>query len=307
MKIHHKISLILVFSVIFFFIELITGVIINSITLQASSLHRLSDIITNIIALLCEVMVLKDKNLYATYGYTRYKILGGLVNSIFLMALCVHIFIEVFHTFMDMGDVKDTLAENINLQIYIGIGELFLNILGIILFYSQYKRNENLNIKALYIHYLGDTLSSINIIASGLLIKYLSGDNKYYSEPICAMIIIIIILCYAIPLFRRTFHIFLQQTPKHINNDEIITELKNLDNVLNIHKFHVWNLDNNTIIGTLHYTTNSTVNFENTIVQIKHIMHQHGIHLSTIQPELQNEENCNEPICSIICNTDHTL
>ena len=64
MKTYHKISIILVFSIFFFFIELITGVIINSITLQASSLHRLSDIITNFIALLCEVMVLKDKNLY---------------------------------------------------------------------------------------------------------------------------------------------------------------------------------------------------------------------------------------------------
>ncbi len=115
MKTYHKISIILVFSIFFFFIELITGVIIRSITLQASSLHRLSDIITNFIALLCEVMVLKDKNLYATYGYTRYKILGGLVNSIFLMALCVHIFIEVFHTFIDMSYVKGKLTNNINL------------------------------------------------------------------------------------------------------------------------------------------------------------------------------------------------
>ena len=100
--VHHSKSFKLIFQLtltaVFFFVELIVGYIGNSMALVADSFHMLSDVISLIIGLLAVRMASKrsSKN---TFGWVRAEVLGALVNSVFLLALCFSIFIESVKSF----------------------------------------------------------------------------------------------------------------------------------------------------------------------------------------------------------------
>ncbi len=123
-----------------------------------------------------------------------------------------------------------------------------------------------------------------------------------YVDPLVSLFIALIICCSTIPLFIRCSRLLLQSVPTHINIDEIIKELKKLDNVKNLHEFHVWSLlSSQKVIGTVHLiTTADTLPSQQEVLdKAKTIFHQYGIHSFSIQLEVDIEE-CRK-ICSEGC------
>ncbi|XP_075252566.1 cation diffusion facilitator family protein 1-like isoform X2 [Convolutriloba macropyga] len=130
--VHHSKSFKLIFQLVltglFFFVELIVGYIGNSMALVADSFHMLSDVISLIIGLLAVRMASKrsPKN---TFGWVRAEVLGALVNSVFLLALCFSIFIESIKRIIEPEPVQDA-----DLVLYVGLAGLFINIIGMFIF-----------------------------------------------------------------------------------------------------------------------------------------------------------------------------
>ena len=130
--VHHSKSFKLIFQLVltglFFFVELIVGYIGNSMALVADSFHMLSDVISLIIGLLAVRMASKrsPKN---TFGWVRAEVLGALVNSVFLLALCFSIFIESIKRIIEPEPVEDA-----DLVLYVGLAGLFINIIGMFIF-----------------------------------------------------------------------------------------------------------------------------------------------------------------------------
>ena len=135
--VHHSKSFKLIFQLtltaVFFFVELIVGYIGNSMALVADSFHMLSDVISLIIGLLAVRMASKrsSKN---TFGWVRAEVLGALVNSVFLLALCFSIFIESVKRIIEPEPVEDP-----DLVLYVGIAGLLINVIGMFIFSRTYS------------------------------------------------------------------------------------------------------------------------------------------------------------------------
>ena len=112
----------------YFIVELVVGHITKSNALVADAFHMLSDVISLIIALVA-VNMSKKTSPRNTFGWVRAEVLGSLVNSVFLLALCFSITVEAINRFVEPKPI-----EKVDLMLYIGGVGLFINLAGLAVF-----------------------------------------------------------------------------------------------------------------------------------------------------------------------------
>lgn len=315
---------------IVFIAELVVGIIANSATLQTDAFHMLSDLVAHIIGFFA-LHVRHNTHHRYTYGWARAEVIAGLVNSVFLLAVCFMISIENIEKFIELSQEpeNDSLEENIDLVLIVaGIG-LAVNIIGLLLFHDEHHHHShseesaetsasertsseagasyssslsekiiNYSQLAVILHIIGDAAGSILVLIASVCIKYGNGGWRFFLDPIGSVVIIIFIIFSSIKLAKECIKILMhswQGTPP----EEIKTEVLSLPGVQSLHDFHVWDLDNTKSIATMHIQVEDEL-AGSAIDDIKIILHSHGIHSSTIQPEKGSE--CNEPVCDSKCN-----
>ncbi|KAI0274636.1 cation efflux protein [Gloeopeniophorella convolvens] len=143
----------------------------------------------------------------------------------------------------------------------------------------------SMNMRALLLHVLGDALGNVGVIATGLIIWLTSWSFKYYCDPVISLIITAIIFHSALPLVRSTSFILLQGVPSEVSLEDVRTDILTVEGVLSVHELHIWQLSETKIIASVHVTASRKVDFMPVASNIRRILHQHGIHSSTIQPE----------------------
>jgi cobalt-zinc-cadmium efflux system protein len=115
---------------------------------------------------------------------------------------------------------------------------LVANLVAVILLKADSKKN--INIRAAYLHLMGDTLSSIVVIIGGLLIwKF----GIYWIDPLITLLISLYILKETFLLLRDSFNILMQSAPKDIDLDKVKSEVEKVEGVRNIHHVHLWSLN----------------------------------------------------------------
>ena len=155
---------------------------------------------------------------------------------------------------------------------------------------TKQESHMDMNVKAVFLHYLGDTVSSLLVLIAGLLL-FLSDkegwDGKWssYIDPVSSLIIVALILFTTIPLVKRCSMILLQSTPDNIDMEDIRQQILSIEGVSGIHDFHLWLLVDGMTITSLHLIVEEGPEFSGIVQQVKSIFHKSGIHSSTIQPE----------------------
>ncbi|KAK3693595.1 cation efflux protein [Podospora appendiculata] len=120
-----RIQVMLVIDVLFFLLELISGLIVGSLALQADAFHMLNDIISLLVGLWAVSVASKATTDRFSYGWLRAEILGAFFNAVFLIALCVSIVLEAFARFVDPPNI-----DNPKLILIVGCLGLTSNLVG---------------------------------------------------------------------------------------------------------------------------------------------------------------------------------
>lgn len=115
----------------FFFVELVFGILSNSMALVADSFHMLSDVLALLIAFAC-MKISRRKSSANTFGWVRAEVLGALVNAVFLLALCFSIFVEAIKRLFEPHQIEEPLN-----VLIVGIVGLVVNIIGIFMFHGH--------------------------------------------------------------------------------------------------------------------------------------------------------------------------
>jgi len=141
-----------------------------------------------------------------------------------------------------------------------------------------------------FLHILGDCLASVGAMIAGLGMWLLPWHGRFYLDPILSVFISLIILSSSFPLVKTCAKILMQSVPPNVNLAEIEKELLKLEGVVSIHELHVWQLADTKVIGTVHLTCSSTITFFDLAMSVKKVLHSHGVHSTTIQPEYLEPE-----------------
>lgn len=143
-----------------------------------------------------------------------------------------------------------------------------------------------MNMRAAFLHVMSDALGSVIVMISALIIKFTDWEYKYYCDPALSLILVLLILHSVWPLLRESALILLQTVPTHIEVEAIQRRLlKEVDGVLAVHEFHVWQLAGDRIIASAHIRCRNLSEYMKLAEKVKEFFHNEGIHSTTIQPE----------------------
>lgn len=151
--------------------------------------------------------------------------------------------------------------------------------------------HDDLNMRAVFLHVMGDALGNIGVIGSAAFIWKTDFSWRFYSDPLISLIITLIILWSAIPLCKAASRILLQAVPVGLSVDDIKQDILNLPDIVSCHHLHVWQLSDTQFIASLHvqvgfeFKDQGSQKYMELAKQIRRCLHEHGIHSSTIQPE----------------------
>ncbi|NCC18206.1 MAG: cation transporter [Bacteroidia bacterium] len=254
----------------FAFVELIGGIITNSVAILSDAVHDFGDSISLAIAWALQKKSNKAKDDKYSYGYKRFSLLSSVILSGILLVGSILILVEAIGRLFN--------PQEVNAQ-----GMLWLSILGIIvngLAALSVKRGKTLNERAVFLHIMEDVLGWIGVLVISIVMIF---ANLPILDPILSISITIWVLYNVYKNLKATFNILLQAFPKNVDVKKLTKEIEAIDNVISIHDLHIWTQDGNSHVMTLHIVAEK--NYETIKLKVREMAKAYNIDHVTIELE----------------------
>ena len=213
----------------FFFIEMVGGILTNSLALLTDAWHMLNDAFALASAIIVTWLARRPATNKRTYGYYRAEVVAAFLNGILLWVIVVLIFYEAFQRFQHPSEV-----ESLNMLI-IAFSGLAAN--GLAALTLSRLKDESLNIKGAFLHVLTDTLGSVGVISAGLIMFF---TGWYQADPLFSVVIGILIFYSSGKLIRESLNMLLEGVPSRIDATDMERRIAETEGVRGVHDLHVW-------------------------------------------------------------------
>lgn len=267
-------------------IEIFFGFYLNYLSLIADAIHNLSDVLSLFISWVGYYLSKKKSSLKKTYGFKKISILAAFINSVILFMALGGIMIESVQRLF-----YSKYINNVDLIWKVGLIGIIINFGTAFLFYKDHHKD--LNIKSAFLHMLSDGLITIGVIFSTIIIKF---TNYFWIDPLCSIIISILIFINSWNLFYESFHLIIDGVPKGIEIKEIQNYLESIPGIKNVHDLHIWAMSTTEIALTVHLVKPDSKNDDEILKKIsKELEEKFQIQHTTIQFERKMvEANCTQ-------------
>ena len=272
-------------NALYVIIELVAGLYYNSLSLISDAGHNLSDVATLALALLAFRLVKVEPNDKFTYGYRKSTILVSLINSVVLFIAIGGI---IWETLSRMHHPVIIQGKPVAIVAAIGI---VINAISALLFFKD--KESDLNVKGAYLHLMADAAVSLGVVISGVLIMLF---HLYWLDMVMSFLIVIVIFYSTWNLFKDSLSLTLDGVPKGVDLNKVVSEIKDVEGVLDVHHLHVWAISTTQNAMTAHIIIHSEVGMEQLDLlkkNIKHELEHVNIHHATLEFETE-DENCTD-------------
>ena len=223
----------------FALLEIVGGIFTNSVAIIADAIHDLGDSLAIGFAWMASKVAAKAPDARYSYGYRRWSLLSALLSGLILIAGSVWVLAEALPRLWQP-------------QLPHTSGMFMLALLGIAvngLAVLRLRRGKTQNEKVLSWHLLEDVLGWIAVLI-GAVLMYFTGWA--WLDPLLCIGFTLFILLNVARSLRQTLALFLQVSPSPALQQEIETALKQLEFVKAVHHLHLWSLDGEQHVLTLH-------------------------------------------------------
>ena len=270
-------------------VELVGGVLSNSLALLGDAGHMFTDTLALGLSLFALTLAKRPASQNRTYGFHRAEVLAALTNGAILILISVYIFYEAYQRFVEPPEVRGGLMLTVA-----AIG-LVANLVGILVLRSASR--DNLNVRGAFLHMWGDTVSSIGVIAAGIIILVTGWTT---ADPIISIVIGLLILRGAVALVLESSDILLEAVPKHLDVVRISNAVSQIKGVRDIHDVHLWTITSGMYALSCHVLIEDQMvsNSTQIVGEINQTLsREFGIGHSTLQ--LECEECKDSPVCHL--------
>ena len=267
-------------NVVFTIIEFIGGWLTNSTAIMADAVHDLGDSLSIGTAWGLNKLSDKDSNQTFSYGYKRFSLLGALINGVVLTIGSVWI---LFEAIPRLSEPEMPQAE----------GMLLLSIFGIAVNgYAAYKLSEgnSLNERVLNWHLLEDVLGWVAVFIVSIVLMF---KPWAILDPILSIGFTLFILFNVIRNLKQTLMLFLQATPDKAQLERIRDDLLSNEHVSDLHHFHIWSLDGERNVMTVHLVLVGDVSTEHIQTlknDVQHSLKKYNFEHTTVEFEFADEQ-----------------
>jgi len=221
----------LLVNALFLIVEVVGGIVTNSLALLADAGHMLTDVAALMLALFVARLAEQPATGKRTYGLLRAEVLGAFING---SALVVIVGVIVWEAFRRLNSTPEI---NAPVMVVIAVVGLFANAGSAWILFSS--RNVTVNLKGAFLHMTADALGSIGAIVAGIVIM-LTGWTTI--DAVASLMIGVLIFWSSWGLLSKTVNILLEATPENIDYDEVKAALMELDHVREVHDLHIWTI-----------------------------------------------------------------
>ncbi len=264
----------IILNAAFVMVEFGAGLWYGSMGLLADAGHNLGDVGSLLIAMIAFWLARKSRTENFTYGFRKATIHASLINAVILLVAVGAIVVECVRKLLNPEEVG-----GLPIIITAGVG-IIVNGLTVLLFRRDGERD--LNARGAYLHMLADTLVSIGVVISGIVI-WCTGWTV--CDPIIGLVIAAVILASGWGLMKESLRLSLDGIPAGIDLEEIRREVLENGNVAGIHHLHIWPISTTENAMTAHVVLRDLTELENTKQAIRAELLEHGIGHSTLEFE----------------------
>ena len=212
-------------------VEVIGGILSNSISLVSDAVHMFSDVMAIGLSLFGITMAARSHSGAMTFGYHRVEVMVALANGITLGVISLWILYEAF-----LRVISPRIIDAPLLLLIATIG-LAGNL--VVMFLLKPHANKSINIHSAFIHVVYDTISSVAVIVTGFIAL---STSITIVDPLVAFMIAGLVARSAYSIVRSSTHILLEGAPSKLDIQEILITLKQLDGVVDVHDLHIWTI-----------------------------------------------------------------
>ncbi len=275
----------IVLNLLFVLAEAIVGFAYNSLGLLSDAGHNLSDVFSLVLALFAFRMSRRQGNRRFTYGYKKSTVLASLANAIILLVAVGAIIAEGVDKLQNPQPVSGAAV-----SWTAGIGIL---INGLTTWMLMKNSKRDLNVRGAFLHMAMDTLVSVGVAISGIIIIY---TDFVLIDALISLAIAIIILISTWHLLKESVFLSLDAVPAGVDMDEVEQSISQTEGVKSWHHLHVWAVSTTENAATVHVVIADAGKMEHIKHRLKHALAEKGIQHSTIECELTDTE-CRDKAC----------
>ncbi len=255
--------------------EVAAGLRANSLALLSDAGHNFTDALALVLAAAAAKLQARPADERKTYGYQRAGVVAAFVNALTLVALALWIFWDAWNRLLNPGPVDEKIMLVVAAMAVVMNG-------GIVL--SLHRGRSDLNIKAAYIHMLGDAAASVAIIG-GAVVMGLTGWRRI--DPLLSALIAAMIVWTAWDIIRESLNVLLEGLPRGMSLTAITRTLVAVEGVVDVHDLHVWSLGSDTHALSCHVLIEDMPPSESNAIldRIQNALCEFHIHHTTVQFE----------------------
>lgn len=278
------ITIFLNFGITFF--QIIGFFISGSLSLLSDALHNFTDVFALIISWIANQISKKENSIKATFGYKRSEVLAAFINTVTLFLVAAFLIIEAINRVIENKQIEiDT-----QWVIWGALVSILGNFLSVMVLHVQAE--DNINVKASYIHLLSDLYTSIAVLIGGVIMHFY---QIIWIDALLSILIAAYLLVISVQLFRKTINILMQFSPIKITQEDISEIVSQFDEVENIHHLHIWEITSGRTMLMAHMDFSANIDLKsanNIMIEVSNIFkEQYQIFEVSLQPEFDFEDD----------------
>lgn len=223
-------------------LTLAAGLRAHSLALLSEAGHNASDALAIVLSFVAVWFQSKPATEQKTFGYQRAGVLAAFLNALTLIGIAIWIAVEAADRLSRPHVVEPRT------MIWVAAAGVVMNgaIAGML-----WRVSHDVNIRSVFVHMLGDTLSTAAVIAGGAAILVTGAT---WVDPALSLGIAALILWSSAAIVRETLNILLEGTPRGLSLVEIRATLEQIEGVEDVHDLHVWSLGSHSHALASHVT-----------------------------------------------------
>ena len=215
-------------------ITLLAGLRAHSLALISEAGHNASDALALVLSFVAVHFQTRPATDQKTFGYHRAGVLAAFINALTLIVISLWIAVEAIDRFAHPAQVQPHI-----MMLVAAAGVVMNGVIALLL----WRVSHDVNMRSVFVHMLGDTLSTAAVIVGGVAILF---THLTWIDPALSLAIAALILWSSYGIVKETLNILLEGTPRGLSLAEIRTRMEEVEGVEDVHDLHVWSLGSQT-------------------------------------------------------------
>lgn len=315
-KARRKLIIASILCVLFMIGEIIGGVLSGSLAIATDAAHLLTDFAAFMISLFAIWVGQRPPTRHMLFGWHRAEVIGALTS---VLTIWLVTGILVYVAALRVINMDFTIDATVML-ITSGIGVIVNVIMGLSLHQHSHSHGgtptsdeervvqptsshppdaKNINVRAAFIHVIGDFIQSIGVFLAALVIYF--REDWIIVDPICTFLFSILVLLTTYSILKDTIIVLMEGIPKDVDFNDVLETFLSIEGVVAVHNLRIWALSLGKTALATHVAIDENANASEVLaiatrkIHEKYNFFEMTIQIEYFQPKMRSCDQCQVP------------